>query len=199
MFFLLLKERLQPYLSLIKLVVRGLVLLLIAFLLFMNGKYADEIRTYKTNEKLIEQVEKTHNAELNAQKAIIEKQWAEQRIQANEAYTVEIQNIHIMYADRLRDLGGVQYSAKEIIKYLPDYSRSTLENITTATANGVSECSTLLVEVEQVARGYSAEIDKIIGLFPKSPNNNSAVTTEVPKSREAEEPSIKPQPKPYLD
>lgn len=197
--FFLIKAKLAPYLSLIKLVMRGALLLSLLFLLFMNHQYRDEINSYKTNEKLSQQVELTHQAELKAQKAQIERDWADQRIKANEEFTAEIQRIHNLHADRLRDLNGVQYHAKEIIKYLPDYSRPALETVASTATNGVSECSALLVEVEQVARGYSAEIDWLISLFPKNPDQNSAVVSEVPKSRESEEPKIKPQPKPYLD
>lgn len=197
--FFLIKTKIAPYLSLIKLVVRGAVLLLILYLIFMNHKYQDEIRTYKTNEKFIEQVEQTHKANLTAQKAQIERDWANDRIKAHEEFTAEIKRIHDMHANRLRDIGRVQDRAKEIIKYLPDYSRPALETVASTTTNSAIECSALLVEVEQVAYGYSAEIDWLIRQFPKNIDPKNTVLNEIPESRKFDEPVIKPEPKPYLD
>lgn len=197
--FFLLKTKIQPYLSLIKVVISGAVLLVILSLGFMNHQYKDEISAYKANEKIVAQLEATHKANLEAQKAQIERDWAKQRIEANEKYNAEIQRIHNLHADRLRDLGRVQYSAKEIIKYLPDYTRPALEKVAITTTDSAIECSAILTEVEAVARGYSAEIDELIFMFPRNPEQNGDKGADIPQSKEAEVPKVKPQPKPYLD
>jgi hypothetical protein len=165
--FYLLKKKIQPYISLIKMVIFSACFLLIIFLWLQRDYYKNQVKAYQDEKVLAEQQFLTEKAQLETQIVSIEKDWKEQRNQANEAHTAEIQRLNDMYNERLRDVNRVQYRTQEIIKYLPDASRSAVEEIAKTTTNGVKECSAILVEVESVARQYSAEIDQCIASYPK--------------------------------
>lgn len=79
--------------------------------------------------------------------------------EAHEKHTSEINAIHKLYGDNVRVVDSMQHTVKETIKYLPAANRADLEKYAEAAANGVSECVATLIEVDKVAREYSAEID----------------------------------------
>lgn len=128
---------------------------------------ADQIKDLQNASKLADAENKAEISRLTAQVKQTERDWAQAESKAYERYAKDIQDINALYSDRLRDVSGVQHSTTEIIKYLPDYPRETLENYAKATANGVSECVPLLVGAEKIARDYDAEIERLVSSYPE--------------------------------
>lgn len=165
--FFLIKQKIKQYLFFIKLALGGVVLIYIAYLLIKCANYEEQIKSYEEKSVMSAQIALTQEALYKLQASQSQLRWSLQRVKANEAYTHELQLIHADYNKRLFDSNRVQVSTEKIIKYLPDLSRAAVENVAKTTADGVSECAAILTEVESVARGYSAEIDKLISEYPK--------------------------------
>lgn len=165
--FFLIKQKIKQYLFFIKLALGGVVLIYIAYLLIKCANYEEQIKDAEVKRVMSEQIVLTQEALYKLQASQSELRWSIQRVKANEVYLQEIQLIHADYNKRLLDANRVQVSTEKIIKYMPDLSRAAVENFAKTTADGVSECTAILAEVESVARGYSAEIDKLISEYPK--------------------------------
>lgn len=127
---------------------------------------SSQVRALKSEKEIAALEHKAKISELKADAKTIEAKWAQSESKAYERYAKDIQDLNAMYIERMRDVNGVQHITTETIKYLPDYTREALEKYATATGNGVSECSALLVETENIARQYDAEIERIISSYP---------------------------------
>ena len=128
---------------------------------------ADQVKDLQTASKVANAENKAEISRLKAQAKKTETDWAQAESKAYERYAKNIQEITALHADRMRDVSGVQHSITETVKYLPDYTREALESYAKTTANGVAECSALLVGVEKVCRNYDAEIERLIFSYPE--------------------------------
>lgn len=166
MFFELMKVKIQAAMTTIRLVVFAVLVVLGIGAMSTCTHYKNqvsELQAEKAKTKLENEAEKLKLITLAQAK---ELRWANERIEANERYTQEINAVHALYAGRQHDVDGVRNSITETIKYLPGYTLEECQSFATAAGYSVIEGAALLVEVEAVARQYSAEIDKLIREHP---------------------------------
>lgn len=151
----------------IKFVVLSILLLWAVVATTTCSHNTDQLKKLQNESELANANNKAEIGRLTAQVKQTEKDWAQAEAKAYERYAKDIQKISALHADRMRDVSGVQHSIAETVKHLPDITREALENYAKTTANGVSECSALLVGVEKVCRNYDAEIERLISSYPE--------------------------------
>lgn len=139
------------------------VLILWSFFATKTCSYhADQVKQIRMQTQLQAAEIKRYEAEART----IEAKWAKAESKAYENHAKEIEQLNAMHAERISQLSRVQYTTREIIKYLPDTTGENCKDYATAATNRLSQGADLLIRAERMARLYDAEIERVVAACP---------------------------------
>lgn len=145
---------------------RGILIGLLAFLLFiclalLNQK-TGQIEKFKQTEIILQ----AENAKAKADSALKEKQWSEQRLEAEQNYNAKIKQIESDSRLASASADSLSKQLKVANSRLSSSTKETIIEYTNSNSDTLEKCITEYQTVAEKADGHAADAERLIEAWP---------------------------------
>ena len=145
---------------------RGILIGLLAFLLFiclalLNQK-TGQIEKFKQTEIILQ----AENAKAKADSALKEKQWSEQRLEAEQNYNAKIKQIESDSRLASASADSLSKQLKVANSRLSSSTKETIIEYTNTNSDTLEKCITEYQTVAEKADGHAADAERLIEAWP---------------------------------